>query len=636
MEFESANRLSHQFKRLVSDRTYEDADINAVNSNINKNIYIRTKNMKNNADEMDYFLDKMNIMGNETLDLVNNRPRVSAEPGDKTKKKTKKKVTGLLGSISAAIIPLMFLGGATILSNKAHVAQVAKTNNLKTNTIAPPEKEDNLFGLTSKDKANLRQLNIKGDSESSILDKITKITSSGFISSFGGLVFGYKSFKDSPMYTMFKTNLQVYSDEIASIFNKVIKNIFTWIRDNIITPINDLAEVPVDLFTSLKEKVSAKLKSLTNIGNSATEIGTKTKKDKTVNSTILTSIDQMLVKYIGSGRLTDKVKKYIKNKQQSNADKSNTRKKEDVYNSADAQDPEFADFSGMPAETSLSTQAGTQLGVYAALRRAGFSDRQSRILTAEIGREGSYKHSNIFGVHGDPANGYANIGMISWQKDRNPRLVAWMTAAGLMRGKNMERSQASIDMQAKFIMHEIVNDSTYKRTKNTFLANPNVSYNVGKEVLGNNYIVWVYTNSKHSGHKDRDLFYNQINKQLAGQGDDGDNETKPNRLEAAPKPLTLAETSVLSDYNMELESESFTSKIKKYGNNRALSQSTHTPQRTHSPKRINTASAPRTITKSSGTIDNAGSSSSSGAPKENNPSLFEILMYNDISGNMLN
>ena len=194
MEFESENRLSQQFKRIVSDRTYEDADINAVNANINKNIYIRTKNMRDSADEMDYFLDKMDLMGKASIDLINNRPRVEPSAEDKTKKKTKRKVSGLMGGIAAAIIPLMFIGGS-LLSSKSS-APVAKTNNLKTNTIQPPEKEDNLFGLNSKDKANLRQLNIKADGETNILDKVTRIVSSGFISSFGGLVFGYKSFKD--------------------------------------------------------------------------------------------------------------------------------------------------------------------------------------------------------------------------------------------------------------------------------------------------------------------------------------------------------------------------------------------------------------------------------------------------------
>ena len=127
MEFESENRLSQQFKRIVSDRTYEDADINAVNANINKNIYIRTKNMRDSADEMDYFLDKMDLMGKASIDLINNRPRVEPSAEDKTKKKTKRKVSGLMGGIAAAIIPLMFIGGS-LLSSKSS-APVAKTNN---------------------------------------------------------------------------------------------------------------------------------------------------------------------------------------------------------------------------------------------------------------------------------------------------------------------------------------------------------------------------------------------------------------------------------------------------------------------------------------------------------------------------
>ena len=179
----------------------------------------------------------------------------------------------------------------------------------------------------------------------------------------------------------------------------------------------------------------------------------------------------------------------------------------------------------------------------------------------------------------------------------------------------------------------------YTRTKNTFFANPNVSYAVGKEVLGNNYIAWVYTESNHSGHKNRDTFYKQINNQLANQGgvgDDGDGVPQDTKLKGAEKPVEFADTAVLSDYNMELEIESINRRAKRYSSNLLLGQSTHTPQRTQSPKRINTSSAPRTSSKSNGTIDSSGSSSISDMPKTNNPSLFEILMYNDISGNMLN
>lgn len=640
MEFESENRLSHTFKRLESNEIYEDAGINAINFNINKNIYIRTKGMRDSADEMDYFLDKMSIMGEASTELLKGSPRVSDIEVDKTKKKAKKKVSGIVGSITAAIVPLMFLGGSALMKTKSAPAPVAATNKLKQRPIKAQEPDEkNIFGLTSNDKAHLRQINTKHDNETSVLDKITRIASTGFISSFGGLVFGYKAFKNSPMYKMFKDNLKSYSDEIYNIFTKIIKNVFTWIRDNIIEPINNITDIPKNMFTSLKEKAVGKLKQLISMIDNTTDADTDTKKGKNISSSVLLSIKGILVGFIGSGELADKVKKYYKNKKNSNGDKSNTRKKDSVYRGADAQDPEFADFSGMPEETSLSTQAGTQLGVYSALRRAGFSDRQSRILTAEIGREGSYEHRNIFGVHGDPANGYANVGMISWQKDRNPRLVAWMTKAGLMSGKTMQRSQASIDMQAKFIMHEMLTDPVYTRTKNTFLANPNVSYAVGKEVLGNNYIAWVYTESNHSGHKNRDTFYKQINNQLANQGgvgDDGDGVPQDTKLKGAEKPVEFADTAVLSDYNMELEIESINRRAKRYSSNLLLGQSTHTPQRTQSPKRINTSSAPRTSSKSNGTIDSSGSSSISDMPKTNNPSLFEILMYNDISGNMLN
>lgn len=653
MEFESENRLSQQFKRIVSDRTYEDADINAVNANINKNIYIRTKNMRDSADEMDYFLDKMDLMGKASIDLINNRPRVEPSAEDKTKKKTKRKVSGLMGGIAAAIIPLMFIGGS-LLSSKSS-APVAKTNNLKTNTIQPPEKEDNLFGLNSKDKANLRQLNIKADGETNILDKVTRIVSSGFISSFGGLVFGYKSFKDSGIYKMFKENLHAYSEEIAGIFNKVIKNIFTWIRDNIIDPIHDMSEVPVDLFTALKEKVSAKLTGLMDIGNSATEVSTETKKDKTVKTTILTSINQMIVKYIGSGKLSEKVKKYRKNNKKSNVDKKSSSSQTASANSENG-DTSSYDFGPVDIDSNIVTKGiVSNLAVYKSLMEAGFGPGQAAVLTAEVGRENDFVAKTLFGGHPDPATGN-NIGMISWQgKDRTGPLIAKLKGAGVLKNMKpfkMDQTYKSLMVMSNYIMWEMKQGRFAKQPKTLeFLKNKNITFSQAAPLLGgaDSYIGWARGQAtikqKNGPRKAWDWkaheararkHYDTLGKSFGGKGDEGDGASQDTRLKGAEKPVTFAETAVLSDYNMELEIESINRRAKKYSSRLLLGQSTHTPPSTQSPKRINTSSAPRTSSKTNGTIDNTGSSSSSGAPKENNPSLFEILMYNDISGNMLN
>ena len=55
--------------------------------------------------------------------------------------------------------------------------------------------------------------------------------------------------------------------------------------------------------------------------------------------------------------------------------------------------------------------------VLQALKNAGLSDNQARILGAEIGRENAYKDQYLWGYHSDPKNGAVNIGIISWQGD---------------------------------------------------------------------------------------------------------------------------------------------------------------------------------------------------------------------------
>ena len=194
------------------------------------------------------------------------------------------------------------------------------------------------------------------------------------------------------------------------------------------------------------------------------------------------------------------------------------------------------DLSKLP-NTPLTSTAGLRLGIYKSLRNAGFNDNQSRILTAEIGREGSFIANSVFGYHTDDANKATNAGMISWQGKRNTRLMKFLRGKGVITGNStFQRTQANLNAQAQYIRWEMENDGSYSETKRKFLNVPNVSYQVAVEVLGRNYIAWASTVSKYSnGHTRRNQHYMEINAQLKGVPTGGTATPKGNN-NGSPKP----------------------------------------------------------------------------------------------------
>ena len=189
------------------------------------------------------------------------------------------------------------------------------------------------------------------------------------------------------------------------------------------------------------------------------------------------------------------------------------------------------------------SQKEWQMKVYSAFKKAGFSEQQSRILTAEIGRENSYNPKIMFGGHADPHSG-KNLGMLSWQGARTPKLVAFLQQAGVLdKSGNMIPGQAALDAQAKFIMWEMNN--THKKAAAEFLANPNIDYAKGAYIVGKKYILWRIDDPKYgpAGKKNRDSFYNMLVKQLGGGAKADTTTTTPPAV--APKntagiPITLA------------------------------------------------------------------------------------------------
>lgn len=177
------------------------------------------------------------------------------------------------------------------------------------------------------------------------------------------------------------------------------------------------------------------------------------------------------------------------------------------------------------SNTFLGKVTGTQeemgLALYSAFRKSGFSDAQSRVLTAEVGRENAWKPDIIFGTHIDPANGATNAGMISWQGGRVKPLLAALQAKGLLQNGKMVRSPEALQAQTDFIMQEMRSKSFGASASNSaavdrFLNNPNIGLQEGMDLVGQHYIKWAINNPKYreGGIKNRNMFLDKLNQSL--------------------------------------------------------------------------------------------------------------------------
>jgi hypothetical protein len=155
--------------------------------------------------------------------------------------------------------------------------------------------------------------------------------------------------------------------------------------------------------------------------------------------------------------------------------------------------------------------------VYQAFINAGFSDKQAKALTAEVGRENAYQSKYIFGHHTDMANSADNLGFFSWQGDRKKNLLKKLQQKGLYSDGRIKEGQEALNTMAEFAKEEMQNISSYKKTKEGFLNNPNVSQKEAAELLGRNYLRWdmdgKYIKNVAEHKKRRDNFYNQISGQ---------------------------------------------------------------------------------------------------------------------------
>lgn len=152
-----------------------------------------------------------------------------------------------------------------------------------------------------------------------------------------------------------------------------------------------------------------------------------------------------------------------------------------------------------------------QRATIASFMRHGMSLNQALIMSAQIGRENSYVPSVFFGYHDDPKNGKLNLGMMSWQGPRGRKLRERLRKAGLLTANGMERSVRSIDAMTQFMLDEMKTIPYYKKTREVFLDNPDVSYNDAMAVLDKNFIGWATNVPKirAAGNRRNKDYYNR-------------------------------------------------------------------------------------------------------------------------------
>lgn len=153
--------------------------------------------------------------------------------------------------------------------------------------------------------------------------------------------------------------------------------------------------------------------------------------------------------------------------------------------------------------------------VYQAMLNNGLSPQQARAFTAEVGRENDFQSKYLFGEHWDSSRD--NVGIISWNQGRRDKLYTFLKSNGIqVKGKQIEQTQKALDAQVAFALQEMRTDSSYKKTKEQFLDNPNVDYNTAQQVLGKNFIRWDYAGNNigkkkaSAHHSKRDRYYSQL------------------------------------------------------------------------------------------------------------------------------
>ena len=163
---------------------------------------------------------------------------------------------------------------------------------------------------------------------------------------------------------------------------------------------------------------------------------------------------------------------------------------------------------------------------YDAFINAGYSEKQAKALTSEVGRENGFEEKNVFGSHTDAANSATNTGFFSWQGNRSEKLKERMSEKGLLdKSGQMSHTQESLNEMAKFAKEEM--ESGQYGGLGNFMENKDVDSETAAKQLGKGYIKWAYGQDKlRSGAsfdwKKHDAkragYYQQLESMLGKQG----------------------------------------------------------------------------------------------------------------------
>jgi hypothetical protein len=213
-----------------------------------------------------------------------------------------------------------------------------------------------------------------------------------------------------------------------------------------------------------------------------------------------------------------------------------------------------------PGTEGLKGSAVMQKNVYDAYRTAGFSHNQSLALTAEVGRENSYRSNIIFGTHTDPANSATNLGMISMQGPRHTGLYNFLKSKNLIGSDGqIVHSQESLVAMAQYQKQEMMTgthggSARQQQNVRDFLNDPNIDPEQASRVLGKDYIRWRYDDPRYAAHHQyRKNYLSQIeditNKMKIGDTDGLRREYPEELIQAATRKLET-EKSARGEHNL--------------------------------------------------------------------------------------
>lgn len=198
-----------------------------------------------------------------------------------------------------------------------------------------------------------------------------------------------------------------------------------------------------------------------------------------------------------------------------------------------------------------SQQEQNTARIYNAFLTAGFTTRQARIMTAEVGRENSMRVEGMYGLHNDPhKKELVNGGIISFNDSRKRSLDSFMASKGLLQSGNAKNGtgsyvhgQASLNAMASFIMSELTSGKNKGWTAAwQALQNDKLSDAEIHKVVGKRYILWRYDDPEYhtKGLTNIKTFRGILDRQLKEQNLLNGSAPNPTILKAAAKAKDAA------------------------------------------------------------------------------------------------